>query len=142
MTAEQSDTVAFLNLLLECERAGAKALRFFQTQEPPTALAKALPELTRDEARYCAGLTQHITRLGGTPSRRTGDFLETIRAAEGWTRRLDLLVRGQRWVAKRISERMTSIEDAELAAFLTEMQTTHLVNVAEAENIAAVIEAG
>jgi hypothetical protein len=76
------------------------------------------------------------------PSRQTGDFLDTILAAEGWVKRLDLLVRGQRWVAKRISERITSVEDAELAAFLAEMEATHRINVAEAEDIAAAVDAG
>ena len=137
MTVETMDTIAFLNLLLECERAGAKALRHFQTLEPPPELAVALPALVGDEARYCAGLSRHIVRLGGAPSRRTGEFFDTVRAATGWPARLDLLVRGQRWVAKRIAERLPQCADAELAEFLTEMHATHLVNVAEAERIAA-----
>jgi hypothetical protein len=136
MSTSDNDTIAFLNLLLECERAGAKALRHFQTLEPPPAQAAALPALVGDEARYCAGLTRNISRLGGTPSRQTGEFLDTVRAAEGWPARLDLLVRGQRWVAKRIAERLPAISDAELAAFLTEMHSTHLVNVAQAQDLA------
>ncbi|HVI50819.1 MAG TPA: DUF6306 domain-containing protein [Candidatus Sulfotelmatobacter sp.] len=142
MTTEQLDTVAFLNMLLECERAGAKALRHFQTQDPPPVLAASLPALTKDEARYCAGLTRHITRLGGVPSPRTGGFLETVLAAEGWGARLDLLVRGQRWVAKRIAERMETVEDAELATFLIEMHDTHLLNIAEVQDIASAVQAG
>jgi len=137
MTADLQDTIAFLNLLLECERAGAKALRHFQTLAPAPRLAEALPALVGDEARYCAGLTQQITRLGGTPSRATGEFLETIRAAEDWPKRLDLLIRGQRWVAKRIAEKLPTYDDAELVDFLTEMHATHLVNVAAAEELAA-----
>ena len=139
MTADTEDTIAFLTLLLECARAGAKALRHFQTLDPPPRLAAPLPALVGDEARYCAGLTRHITRLGGTPSRRTGEFLDTVRAAEGWPARLDLLVRGQRWVAKRVAERLPQCDDAELAEFLTEMHATHLVNVAAAQDIAAAI---
>jgi len=139
MTADIEDIIGFLNVLLECERAGAKALRHFQSEAAPSPLAEALPALTKDEARYCAGLSRHITRLGGAPSPKTGEFFDTILAAEGWPTRLDLLVRGQRWVAKRIAERLPSIADAELAAFLTEMHATHLVNVAEAQNIAAAI---
>ena len=129
MADEPLEIIAFLNLLLECERAGAKALRHFQTQQPPPALAAALPELTRDEARYCAGLTQQIKRLGGEPSRATGDFLATILAAEGWPARLDLLIRGQRWVARRIAERRPGLQDAELSAFLAEMEQTHWMNL-------------
>jgi len=142
MSEDHQDTIAFLNLMLECERAGAKALRAFQTQDPPTVLAGALPGLTGDEARYCAGLTRHITRLGGVPSRITGEFFETVLAAAGWPARLDLLVRGQRWVAKRIAERLPTVTDAELAEFLTEMHATHLVNVDAAQTIADAIGPG
>ena len=136
MSDSRQDIIDFLNLMLECERAGAKALRTFQSQDPPPPLAAALPGLTGDEARYCAGLTGHIKRLGGTPSRRTGDFLATILGTEGWPARLDLLVRGQNWVAKRIAERLGQIDDGELVAFLTEMHATHVVNVDAARAIA------
>lgn len=144
MADEVLEIIAFLNLLLECERAGAKALRHFQTQQPPPALAAALPDLTRDEARYCAGLTDQIKRLGGVPSRATGDFLTSILATEGWPARLDLLIRGQRWVAKRIAERRPGLQDAELAAFLAEMEQTHWINVEMAAQFLAAItsEAG
>ncbi len=142
MTIESSEMMDFLNLMLECERAGCKALGSFQTLAPPAALALALPTLVGDEARYCAGLTRHISRLGGTPSPRTGAFFETIAAAEGWIARLDLLIRGQMWVAKRIAERLPGVADAELSVFLTEMHATHLVNVAAAQKITALVASG
>ena len=135
----QTEILGFLNLMLECERAGAKALRLFTYSAPPPVLAKALPGLFRDEARYCAGLSKQITRLGGAPTKRTGDFLAKITAAEGWPARLDLLVRGQRWVARRIEERLPKIDDEELKSFLAEMHSTHLVNVAEAERIGDIV---
>ena len=139
MAAEPSEMLAFLNLLLECERAGAKALQHFQSQQPPPNLAEALPVLIKDEARYCAGLTRQITRLGGEPSRATGEFFDTILATKGWPERLDLLIRGQRWVAKRIAERLPEAKDADLVAFLTEMTETHWLNVAQAEDIVSAL---
>jgi nitronate monooxygenase len=131
-----SDIIAFLDLMLECERAGAKSLRRFEHMTPPDEVAKALPRLFADEARYCAGLSQQIVRLGGQPGGRTGDFLEKILAADDWQARFDLLVRGQRWVARRIEEKIPEIDDPELKAFLSEMHGTHLANVAEAQSIA------
>ncbi|PKU24861.1 DUF6306 domain-containing protein [Telmatospirillum siberiense] len=56
-----SDVIAFLDLMLECERAGAKALRQFERMTPPEIVAGALPRLFGDEARYCAGLSRQIT---------------------------------------------------------------------------------
>lgn len=60
-----SAIIAFLDLMQECERAGAKALRSFEQMAPPNIVAQALPRLSGDEARYCAGLSRQICRLGG-----------------------------------------------------------------------------
>ncbi len=136
MTTDTDDLLDFLNLMLECERAGAKALRLFELEEAPPALARALPALARDEARYCVLLSREITRLGGTPSSATGDFFAAITALPDWPARLDLLVRGQAWVARRLAERLEHIADPDLKASLREMHATHLVNVTEAQRLA------
>ncbi len=139
MTTDIADLLDFLNLMLECERAGAKALRFFEQQAAPPALARALPALARDEARYCVLLSREITRLGGTPTSRTGDFFAAITALPDWPARLDLLVRGQAWVARRLAERLDRVTDPDLKAALSEMHATHLVNVDEARRLALAI---
>ncbi|HLN24119.1 MAG TPA: DUF6306 domain-containing protein, partial [Patescibacteria group bacterium] len=53
-----------------------------------------------------------------------------------WAAKLDLLIRGQNWVAKRIGETLPSIDDTALTAFLVEMQATHITNVAQARSAA------
>ena len=136
-----SEIIAFLVLMLECERAGAKALRRFEQMDPPPLVEKSLPHLFDDEARYCAGLKRQILRLGGEPGGKTGDFLEKILAADDWRARFDLLARGQRWVARRIEEKIPVIDDPELKAFLQEMHATHLANVAKAQTIADALTA-
>jgi hypothetical protein len=131
-----ADIIAFLNLMLTCERAGAKALRHFQQDAPPPSLAAGLPQLFADEARYCAELSRHIRRLNGEPTGETGAFLAKILAAPDWPARLDLLIRGQAWVARKIAETLPAVLDPPLRAFLEEMHQTHLANVAAAEQIA------
>src|SRR4051812_32584172 len=127
------ETIALLNLLLECERAGAKALRFFAGDDPPHAADRLIEAQMGDEARYAVGLARHIRRLGGEPSNRTGDFFAKAKARQGWPARFDLLVRGQRWVESRIRESLPLVTDGDLASFLQEMADTHRVNVAAAE---------
>lgn len=127
--------VDFLNLLLECERAGAKALRFFMQDNPPDEIGMALPGLLRDEARYCAGLTAQLRRLGADPSSKTGSFYIKAVKTEGWASRLDLLARGQNWVAARIAEMLPRLGDPQLRQFLAEMEQTHHVNVAAAQDL-------
>src|SRR5262249_28379725 len=63
-----------LNALLEAERAGAKVLLQLMRDHPEAA--GALTEVQRDEGRYAGLLTRLVGELGGTPSRRTGDFVE------------------------------------------------------------------
>lgn len=48
---------------------------------------------------------------------------------------LDLLNRGQSWVARRIEERLDAIDDAETRAFLTEMAQRHRRNVETCERM-------
>ena len=133
------ETLALLDLLLECERAGAKALRFFAGDQPPAAAGALIAAQAGDEARYAAGLVREIRRLGGKPSGRTGDFFAKAKARQGWPARLDLLVRGQRWVEARIRERLPLIADGALASFLEGMADTHRVNIAAAEALLAAL---
>jgi hypothetical protein len=126
------ETLALLNLLLECERAGAKALRFFAGDRPPAAAEALIAAQLRDEARYAAGLGRHIRRLGGRASSRTGEFFAKAKARPGWPARLELLVRGQSWVESRVRESLPLVADTDLAAFLAEMADTHKQNVAAA----------
>ncbi|HLN22830.1 MAG TPA: DUF6306 domain-containing protein, partial [Patescibacteria group bacterium] len=82
--AHQSPLIDFLNLLLECERAGAKALRSADALDMPADIASMLARHFDDEARYCAGLRNQIIRLGGVPSTQTGAFLEQFTNAANW----------------------------------------------------------
>jgi len=123
------ELLALLNVLLESERAGARALAAFQ-KEPPADVDNALlAEVGRDEARYCAGLTRQIRRLGGTPSMATGAFFDKIMGLAEWPARFRLLDRGQRWVAQRIEESLPRLDDAELTEFLVEMRDRHIDNL-------------
>jgi hypothetical protein len=125
----RDDLLALLNTLLESERAGAKALTAFQKEPPAGVETGLLAEVGRDEARYCAGLTKQIRRLGGSPSAATGAFFDKIIALEEWPARFRLLDRGQRWVAKRIDEVLPQLDDAELTGFLIEMRDRHNENI-------------
>lgn len=120
----------FLNTLLEAERAGAKVLAALIRQNGAPEGNALLREVGRDEARYCAMLTQLIERLGGTPSPATGAFQDKVMALPTLTERLALLNRGQAWVARRVEEALPRIEDTAIYAELTEMRDTHRANVA------------
>jgi hypothetical protein len=93
-----------LGQLLEAERAGARGVGIMSRQAQNARARAALTDIARDEARFCAMLTRHITRLGGVPSTATGAFFDKLMAIEDPAQRLDFLDRGQGWVARKLRE--------------------------------------
>ncbi len=126
----RDELLQFLNTMLEAERAGAKVLAALVHDGAAPEGDGLLVQVERDEARYCAMLTRLIKRLGGTPSKATGEFRDKVMALPTLPERLALLNRGQAWVARRLEEMLPRIADVELQAELTEMRDTHRANVA------------
>ena len=100
------------------------------------AARTALREVGIDEARFCAMLTRHVERLGGTPSKATGAFVDKALAVSGDAPRLDFLNRGQGWVVKRLNEMLPKIADAALHADLANMLDVHERNIARCAALA------
>lgn len=130
------DLVAFLNTLLEAERAGAKTIAYYLKDTTDGPVRAALESTGKDEARYTALLRRLIERLGGHPSGATGGFFEKARAVDGAEERLAFLNRGQGWVARKLKEALPRITDSEVYEALSEMHRTHLDNIARCEQVA------
>ncbi|MBF6558875.1 MAG: hypothetical protein IVW56_01200 [Candidatus Binataceae bacterium] len=127
----------FLNSLGEAERAGGRILHELTEQAESLELRELLKKAGHDEGYYAGELAAHVRRLGGTPSTKTGDFVEKVRAVGDFKGRLELLNRGQRWVVRKIGEQMASIGDARLRAFLSVMADGHDVNIGALEKALA-----
>lgn len=93
-----------LNLLLESERAGVAALDALATEVEHPDLKRLLLTSREDEATAAAELDQLIRANGGTPSARTGPFAAKVAAAGSLRERLQLLIHGEEWVARKIEE--------------------------------------
>lgn len=91
-----------LNLLLESERAGVVALDELGRQVEQEELQRFVGAALKDEAANVARLKNLIRTEGGRPSERTGPFAEKIAALDSIRDRLNLLARGQSWVAKKV----------------------------------------
>src|SRR6516162_7120571 len=119
----------FLNLLGEAERAGGRVLHELTGEARSLELREMLKKVAHDEGYYAGELAAHVRRLGGTPSNKTGDFVEKVRAVGDFKGKLELLNRGQRWVIRKIDESLPSINDLQLQAFLRVMAKGHHVNI-------------
>ena len=141
-TMPVTELVGLLNTLLEAERAGARVLAaFLSDYERDTPAWRQLAAVQRDEAKNCAILIDLIWRVNGTSSAATGDFLSKALATEGKVARLQLLNRGQRWVARRISEALPRIEQGFVCGALYAMQESHLLNIEACDALAETLEA-
>ncbi len=128
------DLPAFLDTLLEAERAGAKVLHEFMGEYPEGSPAwQTLRKVQRDEAENCATLMRLAREIGHEPSKATGDFVGKALAIEGNAERLDFLDRGQAWVARKIREALPRIAEGELKSRLIAMQDSHMINIAACE---------
>jgi len=125
----RDEIIAFLNVLLEGERAGAKAAALLQSEAASDDFRQAVHPVGVDEGRFCAMLSRHITRLGGTPSPTTGAFYGKFRAVAGLRARLAFLNRGQDWVVRKLNETLPRIQDESLYADLREMRDVHVHNI-------------
>jgi hypothetical protein len=136
---ENMDTAleTFLNSLAEAERAGGRVLHELTEQAHSLVLREMLKKVGHDEGYYAGELTAHVRRLGGTPSNKTGDFVEKVRTTPNLKAKLELLNRGQRWVVRKINEQVDTIADERLQAFLKVMGQGHDVNISALEKALA-----
>ena len=124
------EVLELLNRLLEAERAGARGVGLMSRQEPAASRRDALRRVAADEAAFCAMLARHIVRFGGAPSRATGAFYDKLASLDTVGRRLELLDRGQGWVARKLREALPRIADDPLYRDLRDMLETHEANIA------------
>jgi hypothetical protein len=120
---------SFLNSLGDAERAGGRVLHELTEQAQSLELRELLKKVGHDEGYYAGELAAHVRRLGGTPSNKTGDFVEKVRAVAEFRGKLELLNRGQRWVVRKIGEQVSAISDERLKAFLRVMADGHDINI-------------
>jgi hypothetical protein len=124
-----TDVVEFLNTLGEAERAGGRVLHELEQEASSLELKELLRKTGHDEGYWAGQIGAHIRRLGAEPSNQTGDFVEKVRALNDLRSKLELLNRGQRWVIRKIEERLPALSDPQLKAFLAVMAKGHQMNI-------------
>jgi hypothetical protein len=135
-TFTREEQVAFLNRMLEAERAGANALLAILEEHPRRSEAwSALRRVQGDEAHNCVLLGKEIQRLGADYSHATGEFLDKLLALAGRRARIELLVKGLRWAVKRFDEALPRL-DGEARDTIAGMRVSHLRSIESCESVA------
>jgi nitronate monooxygenase len=124
-----TELVEFLNTLGEAERAGGRVLHELEQEAASLELKELLRKTAHDEGYYAGQIGLHIRRMGGEAATAMGDFVEKVRALGDLKSKIELLNRGQRWVIRKIEERLPSLGDEKLHAFLLVMAKGHYMNI-------------
>ncbi len=140
--ADEEELIAFLNALVEAERAGARVTRDTALEAGTGPVAELMRTIERDEARWCAMLFGHVKALGETPSSTVGAFYGKAMAIPGLGDRIVFLNRGQGWVVRKLREMLPRVRDDRLHADLSAMLTSHEANIALADECVAGREDG
>ena len=125
-TFRRAEWSAFLNRMLEAERAGARALLEFLGEYPRDREGwKVLRRVQADEAHNCVLLGELLKRAGEPYSHATGEFLDKALAVQGRRERLEFLCRGLGWSVREIEAALPRAPDAAGAQTLARIRDTH-----------------
>lgn len=130
--ASRDEIAAFLNELLEAERAGTGVALRSAEAAAGTPFADLLHDVHRDEARWCAMLLKQLKALGAPASTRIGTFQEKALAIADMRERIAFLNRGQAWVVRKLREMLPKVRDDSLHRDLREMLEAHEINIERA----------
>ncbi len=134
---DKAGLIAFLNELLEAERAGAKVALESAAEATEPAVVALLKNIQRDEAHWCAMLLRQIKQLGGVVSPRIGAFHGKAMAIRDLKERIVFLNRGQGWVVRKLREVTPLVRDEALHADLAHMLSSHVANITLANSTIA-----
>ncbi len=119
----------FYNMLLEAERAGVTVLGELVQQVEEKRLTPVLKKFLRDEGVNCRILVSLIHDLNAKPSDKTGTFVDKIRALDNLDEKIQLLIRGQAWVARKIQEFHNLVPAGSAYLFMDAIRVQHEENV-------------
>ncbi|MDH3574892.1 MAG: DUF6306 domain-containing protein [Desulfobacteraceae bacterium] len=119
----------FYNMLLEAERAGVTVLSEMNKQVGDQRLKPILEKFLRDEGVNCRILVSLIHDLNAEPSDKTGAFVDKIRALDNLDEKIQLLIRGQEWVARKIREFQSHLPAGSAFLFMDAIKVQHEENV-------------
>ncbi|MGD8352561.1 MAG: DUF6306 domain-containing protein [Pseudomonadota bacterium] len=118
-----------LVVLLEAERAGVVVAKNLLAQSGSEAETELFEAVLQGEKEGCRTLGKAIRHLGFTGSGNVGAFVRKVMDLPGKRERLELLVRGQEWVVRKIDEIPLTGLPLPDREDLEQVREDHLVNI-------------
>jgi len=126
---QSKEVIFFYNKLLLAERAGVEVLSGLIHNIEDNDLKTILERFLRDEGLNCQIFSTLIKNSGEEPGKGTGDFVQKVEGLKKMEDKLDLLIKGQEWVARQIRKNRTSFIYSSEAMFLESIKIQHEENV-------------
>ena len=115
--------------LLEAERAGVFAARALLNEATDSAGSDLMAAVLDGERFSCRVLGRTMLGLGLKGSGQTGDFAAKVLALDDPRERLELLIRGQEWVVRKVLEAIETGPAREVAEALEEIREVHAIGI-------------
>jgi nitronate monooxygenase len=118
-----------LTVLLEAERAGVVTARRMLAECSREEERALLERILEGERESCRDLGRMLLHIGSKGSGNVGDFADKVMALPDLSQRMELLVKGQQWVVRKIEELMEGQLPPGIAEKLGEVHRVHVDNV-------------
>jgi hypothetical protein len=126
---QRQEVILFYNSLLSAERAGVEVLSSMVHEIEDNNLKIILGRFMRDEGMNCQILSTFIKNSGEEPGKKTGDFVQKVKLLEKIEDKINLLLKGQEWVASQIRKNRSLFIYGSEAMFMESIKIQHEENV-------------
>jgi nitronate monooxygenase len=127
--SDTSDLRERLVALLEAERAGVDVANRMLAVSGSDEETELLEEILGGEKVSCKALGHILVDLGLADSGKVGDFGDKVMALEDKTDRLNMLIKGQAWVVRKLDEVLALDLDVAIRKQLKEVKRVHDINI-------------
>lgn len=126
---QSQEVILFYHSLLSAEKAGVEVLSRLLHEIEDNNFKIILGRFLRDEGMNCQILSTLIKNSGEEPGKTTGDFVQKVQSLEKIEDKINLLIRGQEWVAKQIRRSRSLFIYGSEAVFMEAVKIQHEENV-------------
>jgi hypothetical protein len=127
--ASIDERIGRLSELLEAERAGVFAARFLVENSKDDVERRLMEQILDGEKESCRLIGRSIVKESGGTTGNVGQFYLKVMAIEDPTDRLNLLIKGQEWVVRKLDEALSDWSEPAVLESLDRIRKVHVENI-------------
>jgi len=118
-----------LVILLESERAGVMTGRALLPHADSDEEKQLMQEILDGEKDSCKALGRILVNMGESGGPGVGDFADKVMDLPEKADRLNLLIKGQEWVVRKLDELLNDELEPTTMATIQEVRDIHVINI-------------